>query len=730
MKARTQLTNNENRKWTNMKLQSIAGIVFALMLVVASSGYAQQKAGVLFQSGLYQEEVKGDLDAAIKVYERIIINFPKNRPVAAKALLHIGLCKEKLGRNEAINAYQKVVELYPEQQEEVATAKERIAELSRALEKVALKPTFRKIRIPTGISDSARLSPDGQKVILSSKDDKLWIMPLSGKLGPEFPGAPVRLNTGDVKVDRQAGLAWSGDGKWIAFSELSTKDQEGKQSIYIVSAKGRKPKKVYENYRDARIINYRMSLSPHGKILAFSSVDLERKEQHIYTIPVDEDSPKKLVDAQAREPVFSPDGKMIAYVEDKNLGIGGGGLWTVPADGGTPTLVAKAGNASSPIWSPDGRMIAFLDYKKGRHVYIIPIGKGGKYPGEMITIDAPEGIEEVRLLAGWIPDNKIGAITISQQEFALYTLPEKGGKATIIAHGGYPVQPRWSPDGKRIFHTNKLDDGSGDWKRLALASVPAEGGEVTTIPIQSDDKIIKPAWGGGNRVSPDGKTIVFAGQKSQEEIYIMHIWTLPVEGGRPEQLTNAPVPLTDRFPCWSPDGKAIAFVRTKKFENYYKGFSETNIYILKMNDREPKPLTSASDKVNFGTIAWSPDGKLMAYFSRDGETEPEVTLKVIPVDGGVSRVVGKVQGAGVHTELAWSPDSKRIAFNGTDNKTIKVISINDGSFLDIKTGLADPYIYHLDWSPDGNKFVFCGATGGYREFWLMENFLPESKAGE
>jgi len=59
MKVHTQLTKNENRKKTNIKLQSICSVVFVLMLVVASSAYAQPRAGVLFQSGLYQEEVKG-----------------------------------------------------------------------------------------------------------------------------------------------------------------------------------------------------------------------------------------------------------------------------------------------------------------------------------------------------------------------------------------------------------------------------------------------------------------------------------------------------------------------------------------------------------------------------------------------------------------------------------------------------------------------------------------------
>jgi Tol biopolymer transport system component len=668
---------------------------------------------VLFQSGLYQEQVKGDLDAAIKVYERIIINFPKNRPVAAKVLLHIGLCKEKLGLNEAINAYQKVVDQYPEQQGEVSIAKERIAELSKALEEVAKKPTFREIRIPNRIHSDAQFSPDGKKIALGF-EKKLWIMPRFGKLGPDYPGAPQLLNTGEIEVDWD-GFTWSGDGRWIAFSEAPR--------IYIVSAEGGKPKQVHDSDRHVRIVNHRMSLSPHGKTLAFSSND--EGKLHIYTISVDGGLPKQLTDSTAREPVFSPDGKMIAYVEDKNLGIGGGGLWTVPADGGTPTLVAKAGNASSPVWSPDGRMIAFLDYAVGNQIYIVPIGEDGKPTGEKVTIDCPEGIKLVKRLAGWTPDNEIGAIFQKQKEFALYTQPVQGGKVTFVTHGGYPLQPRWSPDGRQIYHTNKVDEARGDWQGLAIAHVSAEGGDVTTVPIQSESKIVIWGYGAGNHVSPDGNTIVFAGRKSQEGIGIKHIWTLPIEGGKPKQLTDDP---QDWYPCWSPDGKVIAFLRGPTSEHLV-----SNIYIIPADGGEPRQLTSESDMV-FGarygasSIAFSPDGELLAYFSRDEKTAPDGTLKVIPVDGGEPRVVGKVKSIYANKEMAWSPDSKQIAFN--EGNVIKIVSIEDGNIVDIEPDLEDTGIYHLDWSPNGERLVFAGNKGGELQFWLVENFLPEATTGE
>ena len=595
------------------------------------------------------------------------------------------------------------------------------AKRTRASETLASKPAhqtnFRKIRIPTKIFWDAQLSPDGQKVALAS-DGKLWIMPLSGKLGPEFPGAPVKLNTGDVEVSR-FGFAWSADGRWIAFNENYEtpeilKGVDITAGIYVVPDKGGKPKKVYENNRGALFVNYGISLSPHGKTLAFSSVD--GNEVHICAISVDGGLPKQLVDASAREPTFSPDGKMIAYVEGL-----GGGLWVMPAHGGTPKLVADAGNALSPIWSPDGKMIAFIDYEVDQ-ICIIPIGEDGEATGEMTTIDPPEGIEEARLLAGWTPDKKIGAIFQSHVEYALYTLPVKGGMAALVTHGGFPSYPRWSPDGKRIFHTNVADDGSGAWQRNTIAFVPAEGGKVTTVPIQSDAKIRS---GGGNRVSPDGTMIVFSGMT--QESSSMHIWTLPVEGGKPKQLTKHPEEsMTERFPCWSPDGKAIAFVRARRSEKYYRQTGEMNIYIVQLNGGEPKPLKSESDHVAFGPIAWSPDGRLLAYFSRYEASSPDGTLKVIPVDGGESRVVGKVQNIHLHKELAWSPNSKRIAFNGPKywDKVIKVISLNDGSIVDIETNLVDTTsIYHLDWSPDGESLVFAGYTGGGPEFWLMENFL-------
>ena len=113
-----------------MKSHRFIIVVLVFTFIRVSSGYAQQTAEQLYQSGLYKEEINGEMDAAIKIYETIINQFPENRSVAAKAMLHFGICKERLGMKEATVAYERVVREYADQQETVAEARVRLAALA------------------------------------------------------------------------------------------------------------------------------------------------------------------------------------------------------------------------------------------------------------------------------------------------------------------------------------------------------------------------------------------------------------------------------------------------------------------------------------------------------------------------------------------------------------------------------------------------------------------------
>src|SRR4030043_2238064 len=102
-----------------MKSKAIVCAALALVVACVWAGAGQQSAEQLYKTGLYEEEVGGNLQKAIEIYQDILKRFPDNRGIAAMAQLHIGLCHEKLGTAEAGKAFQKMLDNYPEQSEAV-----------------------------------------------------------------------------------------------------------------------------------------------------------------------------------------------------------------------------------------------------------------------------------------------------------------------------------------------------------------------------------------------------------------------------------------------------------------------------------------------------------------------------------------------------------------------------------------------------------------------------------
>ena len=141
-----------------MKLRIlIAGVVFAAAALAADSG------AELFQKAVTQERAAGNLEEAIKLYQRVAKEFAADRPLAAKALVQAARCYEKLGQDKAVKIYEQVARDYSDQRELAATATARLAVLRQG-ERTAEPATMtqRKLEIPGA---SGHVYTDGQRAL-------------------------------------------------------------------------------------------------------------------------------------------------------------------------------------------------------------------------------------------------------------------------------------------------------------------------------------------------------------------------------------------------------------------------------------------------------------------------------------------------------------------------------------------------------------------------------------
>jgi Tol biopolymer transport system component len=79
------------------------------------------------------------------------------------------------------------------------------------------------------------------------------------------------------------------------------------------------------------------------------------------------------------------------------------------------------------------------------------------------------------------------------------------------------------------------------------------------------------------------------------------------------------------------------------------------IYLIPSGGGDPRPISSPGDSIDVGAIAFSPDGKRIAFFS-------EGAIKTMPVQGGTVEILVRDIQNGRHSEMEFSPTGGRIAF--------------------------------------------------------------------
>jgi len=698
-----------------MKPKFFMSCLLTFILIWAFSGAVQQSAEQLYQAGLYQEEVGGDLQKAVDLYLRILKEFPGNREVAAKAQLHLGLCYEKLGLKQAQEAYQRVIDQYPEQGEAVKAAKEKLSILLRAqalIEKGDRE--FKITKIHTEKTREGYLSPDGKKLALIDYNEKnfgIWLRDIaSGKEAFLFR-SPNEI----------VGCFWSPDSKLIAYIN-------GLNSVSIVSSEGGQAKTIIEvEYEVLKAGDYvwPMGWTPDSKKLIFQDTAKGLfaipasggKWEEIFRFP----DPKKAKECDEWL-TLSPDGKFIAY---QSTELDNEDIFVMPVRGGEPVRITNdPGSDSWPSWSFDGRWLAFNSARTGHsETWVIRINSEGKPEGKLIQATRGGGSRD----GVWLQDGKIAYSTQKNSEHIFTANADGSGETQLTKFNNWNVMPRWSPDATNIaFVTDYGEEG-----KRAVWVAPSKGGNEKFLAIGNS-----PAW------SSDGKKIAFLTEigrigfpQAKAKISI-----IPAEGGAAKELMSYDGSSTNLD--WSPDGRSIAFSysRGKDVKNPIPDsrIDIEDIYLISVNGGLPKRLTQMDKKgFRFTSPRWSPDGKKIAFRSLDyegwekGSQREPISIYTTDLEGGKPKFVTNELDS---WWFCWSLDGKDI-ISSKHEKESRGPWVADHRLYKVSGEGGKPEKLNImgrmpDFSPDGKKVVFSRTVEYGTEFWLVENFLPRDKKGQ
>jgi len=414
-----------------------------------------------------------------------------------------------------------------------------------------------------------------------------------------------------------------------------------------------------------------LDVSPDGKTIVFELLG------DLYTLPNEGGEAKKLPVSDSAhkdgvgmafdgQPSFSPDGKWIAFLSDRD---GADNLWICKSDGTEPKQLTKEKryNFMSPSWSADSQYV--LVSRGGSEIWMYHI-QGGSGVGILTSpppqpgAGGPGQAQPARRGPVFSPDGKYlyfaqkpgGTSVYNQMSFG-WEIARRDmltGNVDMITQAQFgAVRPVISPDGRWMVYGTRFETQTG----VRIRNLETGQDRWLKYPIQRDDmesaatRDLLP----GYSFTPDGKDLIlcFDGKIQRLNIESGAARMIPFSAKVEQDL--GPLmrfqrrveegPVRSRLiqdPAISPNGKRVAFS------------AMTHLYVMDVPGGTPRRLTSGD--AHEYKPAWSPDGKWLAYVTWEYDGKGHVWK--INADGGSPQQLTKVDA--FYTDLAISPDGERI----------------------------------------------------------------------
>ena len=452
------------------------------------------------------------------------------------------------------------------------------------------------------------------------------------------------------------------------------------------------------------------AISPDGQTLAFTY------RGRIYTVAAQGGTalPLTLHDSHAMQPVWSHDGRMIAFASDRH---GNFDVYVMPASGGEAKRLTFHSAADIPTdFAPDGSDVLFESSRMDAaaaslfpsgvlpELYRVPVA-GGRVvqvlttPAEEARFD-PAGRRVVYQDRKGYEDawRKHHNSSVTRDIFIYDT--KAGTHTRISPFDGEDRDPVWTADGNGVLYLSERDGTSNVWRTPAERPDAAEQvTHHTRYPVRflsiSDDGTIAYSWNGelyvraANATDPRKVPIAIRSELEQQV------------------LSNEALGREATEMALSPDGKEIALVMRGE------------IFVTSTDYGTTKRVTNTPQQER--SVSFSPDGRCVLYAGERGESwdvfrscirrkeEPRFTAATVLDETAIVATPAE------EFQPKYSPDGKEVAYL-EDRAALRVADVASGRRRTVMPGKGQ-YSYQdgdiwYDWSPDGRWFLVDNAPGG------------------
>lgn len=328
---------------------------------------------------------------------------------------------------------------------------------------------------------STAIAPDGSRVLYTIEESdiehnirhrSIWVVSAGG-------GAPSKL-VDDASFNTEAAPLWSPDGKQFAF----VSDRDGSDQVWAMSAQGGDAVRLTSGPKDVQSFAW----SPDGRSLAFIMAEPDAPARQklkgmrivsqsdgaggpqLYLLDLATKVVRQLTKGNLNPDAFSwsPDSKQIAFSAQSDIFV----VSVESAD--VRKLVERPGQDINPLWSPDGRKIAFFTAygkEKGlRGLSVVSASGGAPQDGLFQNFDVGFGGYPPRFVA-WSANSKTLYVSrLSRMTQNLYAVSAATGESKQI-----------TPQAQKVYHDFSL---TSDTHTMALmSSDPLTPDEIFVSPV-------------------------------------------------------------------------------------------------------------------------------------------------------------------------------------------------------------------------------------------------------